>query len=400
MKSVYTAKSNLFIVFVMLIAACSNIIIDPYYLENGIDITKISVLTAQYMYVFIVIDVISSYVFDKISKRLSVFLCFLFSAISFYIMGLASGPHFFAYILVSTFFTSAGNAFLSGASGALIIEEIDDPKNIKQTMAKMNIAVSVASLVGYCIGLGATTLLSYRSIIYISATLVLIVSPFTMVFLKKNKHKEAIRFSWPVIKRDFQFTLIVIFGGRRCYLTILEIIMGILGGTLSLYFLYLLNPKAAVLIVFLNKMLDHILGILHSQLSLKLSAKQMQRIGLLLAVLTLAAVVLRFVVIESAAERFVILGVMILSGSASFYLGFPMGVYFQRRISDRLRSTVISNSGCISTLVYGALLPVLGFLYKLNGRAILLGLAIGFVVVALIIQLPQCKPKDFYQKVA
>ena len=174
--------------------------------------------------------------------------------------------------------------------------------------------------------------------------------------------------------------------------------MSILGGTLSLYFLYLLNPKAAVLIVFLNRMLDHVLGILHSQLSLKLSAKQMQRIGLLLAVLTLAAVVLRFVFIESAAERFVILGVM--SGSASFYLGFPMGVYFQRRISDRLRSTVMSNSGCISTLVYGALLPVLGFLYKLNGRAILLGLAIGFVVVALIIQLPQCKPKDFYQKVA
>ena len=400
MKSVYTAKSTLFIVFVMLIAACSNIIIDPYYLENGIDITKISVLTAQYMYVFIVIDVISSYVFDKISKRLSVLLCFLLSTIALYIMALASGPNFFAYVLVSTFFMSAGNAFLSGASQAIVIEEIDDPKNIKQTFAKMGISASVASLVGYCIGLGATRLLSYRSIMYISASLVLIVSPFTMVFLRKNKHKEAIRFSWPVIKRDFQFTLIVIFGGRRCYLTVLEIIMGILGGTLSLYFLYLLNPKAAVLIVFLNKMLAHVLGILHSQLSLKLSAKQMQRIGLLLAVLTLAAVVLRFVVIESAAERFVILGVMILSGSASFYLGFPMGVYFQRRISDRLRSTVISNSGCISTLVYGALLPLLGFLYKLNGRAILLGLAIGFVVVALIIQLPQCKPKDFYQKVA
>ena len=60
----------------------------------------------------------------------------------------------------------------------------------------------------------------------------------------------------------------------------------------------------------------------------------------------------------------------------------------------------MSNKGCISTLVYGALLPVLGFLYRLNGRAILLGLAIGVAVVALLIQLPQLKPKDFYQKVA
>ena len=169
MKSVYTAKSTLFIVFVMLIAACVNIIIDPYYLENGIDITKISVLTAQYMYVFIVVDVISSYIFDKISKRLSILLCFLLSTIALYIMALASGPHFFAYILVSAFFMSAGNAFLSGASQAIVIEEIDDPKNIKQTFAKMGIAASVASLVGYCIGLGATRLLSYRSIIYISA---------------------------------------------------------------------------------------------------------------------------------------------------------------------------------------------------------------------------------------
>ena len=400
MKSVYTIKSVLFITLVMLIASCVGIIIHPYYLENGIDITKISVLTAQYMYVFIVVDVISSYVFDKISKRLSVFLCFFLSVISCYIMASARGPYFFTYILVSTFFMSAGNAFLAGAGEALVYEEIDDPKNIKQTMAKVSIAVSVASLIGYCIGLGASTLLTYRSIMYISATLVLIASPFTMIFLKKNKHKEAIRFSWPVIKRDFKFTLIVIFGGRRCYLTILGIIMNILSGTLSLYFLYLLNPKAALLIVFLNKMLAHVLGILNSQLSLKLSAKRMQRIGLLLALLTVAAVVLRFFVLQSAAERFVILGVMILSGSASFYLGFPMGVYFQRRISDRLRSTVMSNSVCISTLVYGALLPVLGFLYRLNGRAILLGLAIGVAVVALLIQLPQLKPKNFYEKVA
>ena len=177
--------------------------------------------------------------------------------------------------------------------------------------------------------------------------------------------------------------------------------MGILSGTLSLYFLYVLNPKAALLIVFLNKMLAHVLGIVNAQLSLKLSARRMQRIGLLLALLTVAAVVLRFFVRwQSALERFVILGVMILSGSASFYLGFPMGVYFQRRISDRLRSTVMSNSVCISTLVYGTLLPVLGFLYRLNGRAILLGLAIGVAVVALLIQLPQLKPKDFYEKVA
>ena len=82
----------------------------------------------------------------------------------------------------------------------------------------------------------------------------------------------------------------VIFGGKRGILSLSSLGVGIASGTLGLYALYLLDPKAALLIVFLRRMLSHGLGILNSKLSIHMGTKTMSTVGVIVVVLLLPGV--------------------------------------------------------------------------------------------------------------
>lgn len=399
MKSLYRTRSTLFIISTMGIAACANIILDPYYLENGIDIAKISLISSQAAIVFIVMDVISSYVFDKISKRLSMSLCSLFNGAAMLILASARAPFFFEFVLLAAFAMSTGNAFMSGASQALVLEELDDRENLKANLAKMRIAGSAATIIGYCIGLLVSQAVSYREILFVVGVLGLAMSPLAVTVLPKNRFKEKISFSRGVIRRDMRFALLVIFGGKRGILSLSSLGVGIASGTLGLYALYLLDPKAALLIVFLRRMLSHGLGILNSKLSIHMGTKTMSTVGLILGLITTAAVALRTQLAGSTADEFVLLAIMILSGSTSFYALFPVGTYFQRRIPHRLRSTVMSYRKALGSLSFAAALPVTARLYEFSGTGTLLGLSIMVPVIVVVLSLPGVKPQDFHGRV-
>ena len=76
----------------------------------------------------------------------------------------ARDPFFFRLILWTFLVMTAGNAFISGASQALVLEELDDKENLKTNLAKMRIAASTAAIIGCCIGLAALQFVSYRQI--------------------------------------------------------------------------------------------------------------------------------------------------------------------------------------------------------------------------------------------
>lgn len=129
----------------------------------------------------------------------------------------------------------------------------------------------------------------------------------------------------------------------------------------------------------------HVLNVINSKISIHVKSKNMLLTSFILAGVTTLFVLWHVQIAGSPRDQFVLLSIMLLCSSAAYYGLFPIDAYFQRRISHRMRSTIISYQTSFSMLVHGLSLPFFGFLYSTHASATLLFLVVAFTVTLLLL---------------
>lgn len=119
--------------------------------QNGLRFTEIGLIQAIGVLIVLATEIPSSFFADKIGKKITLILAFLFSIVSFFFLIIARDVWGF---LIAQCFLSVGIAFFSGTQEGTLHDLIGRDKKMTQYLGKMSIIDETATI----LGMGASSL--------------------------------------------------------------------------------------------------------------------------------------------------------------------------------------------------------------------------------------------------